>query len=128
VIPAVGFLIGLIPALIVAAVTGHSFISLLCILGALIVCNLIDNYYLTPKLVGNRVNISALASFVGLFAGGLLWGIIGMFLSIPILGVLRIVFSSTPALRPWGELLSDSTDYMASSIHNIEKQTKENAA
>jgi predicted PurR-regulated permease PerM len=48
-----------------------------------------------------------LATFLGVFAGGLLWGIAGMFLSVLFLGVLRIAFSATPALEPWGELLAE---------------------
>jgi predicted PurR-regulated permease PerM len=39
--------------------------------------------------------------------GGALWGISGMFLSIPFIGVLKIVFDRIPEMRPWGKLLGD---------------------
>ena len=39
--------------------------------------------------------------------GGAVWGIPGMFLSIPFTGVLKIIFDKIPGLRPWGKLLGD---------------------
>jgi predicted PurR-regulated permease PerM len=122
-VPAVGFIISLIPVIVVALATGHSLLNTVAIVAALVGCNMIDNYYLTPKFVGNRLNINALTSFVGLFAGGLLWGIWGMFLSIPMLGVLRIAFSAVPKLRPWGELLADKTDHRPPKLLAHQKET-----
>lgn len=106
-VPAIGFILALLPVLGVALATGHSLGSILGITASLVVFNLIEGNILTPKLVGGRLNINALASFVGLFAGGLLWGIWGMLLSVPLLGVLRIAFSATPGMEGWGELLAD---------------------
>ncbi|MBC7692566.1 MAG: AI-2E family transporter [Methylotenera sp.] len=106
-VPAVGFIIALIPTLAVAIATGHSLGSILGMVACLVVFNLLEGNYLTPKMVGSRLNINALSSFVGLFAGGLMWGVWGMFLSVPILGVIRICFNAVPALQPWSELLAD---------------------
>jgi len=39
--------------------------------------------------------------------GGAVWGISGMFLSIPFIGVLKIIFDRIPELKPWGKLLGD---------------------
>lgn len=108
-VPAVGFLVGVIPPIVVSLATGHGLLATLLMTGGLIAMSAVENYALTPMLVGGRLNINALATFVGLFAGGLLWGIWGMLLSVPILGVLRIVFSAIPEMRPWGELLADKT-------------------
>lgn len=109
-VPAVGFLIAAIPVVIVALATGHSILQTAVMLGILIGINAVENNVLTPKLVGRSLNINALTSFLGLFAGGLLWGPWGMFLSVPILGVLRIVFSAIPGLQPWGELMAERED------------------
>jgi predicted PurR-regulated permease PerM len=97
-------------------VTGHSVSQTLVMTAILFGISAIENYVLTPKLVGNRLNLNALTCFIGLFAGGLLWGIWGMFLSIPILGVVRIVFAAIPALEGWGELLSDKLDTSPSEL------------
>lgn len=106
-VPAIGFILAVIPPIIVSVAQGHGLISTLGLTGALLTMSAIEGNVLTPKLVGKSLNINALATFVGLFAGALLWGVWGMLLSIPILGILRIAFSRDPALAPWGELLAD---------------------
>ena len=100
-IPAIGFLIGLIPPLLVYIATGHS------LLGTLFGVSIVEGNILSPKMVGKRLNINALATFLGLFGGGLMWGIWGMFLSIPLLGILRITFNRSPEYQPWGDLLAE---------------------
>jgi putative permease len=109
-IPEVGFAVSLLPVFVVAASTGHSLLSHGLIFGCLIVVHLIEANILTPKLVGKNLNLNILATFMGLFAGGLLWGVWGMLLSVPILGVLRIIFLAAPSLQPWAELLSERED------------------
>jgi predicted PurR-regulated permease PerM len=105
-VPAIGFLVSVIPPLVVAAATGHSGLAIALLAAALTVVSIIEGNVLTPKLVGGRLNINALSTFVGLFAGSLMWGVWGMLLSIPILGVLRIAMSASPQLRPWSGLLA----------------------
>lgn len=106
-VPAIGFLISLIPVVVVSLAIGHSLGRTGLTVGLLVILNLIDNYILTPKLVGGRLNLNPLATFLGLLAGGHLWGIWGMFLSIPILGVIRIILSAIPNLQMWGDILAD---------------------
>ncbi len=107
IVPAIGFILGVLPPIIVALTTGHSVLATLALVGALFVMSIIEGNVLTPKMSGKSLNINALTSFVGLFAGGLLWGLWGMFLAIPILGVVRIAFSASPRTAAWGDLLSD---------------------
>ena len=109
-VPAVGSLMAIFTATVTAIITGHSIGSALLIASVLLGISCVENYLLTPKLVGNRLNLNAMTCFIGLFAGGLMWGVWGMFLSVPILGVLRIAFAGIPSLQPWGELLADKTD------------------
>lgn len=106
-LPAIGFILGIIPMIFVALAVGSGVLRTLFMVLAVWNVSNIDNFLLTPKFVGRRLNINALSSFVGVFGGGLLWGVPGMLLSIPILGILRIVFSEIPGLEPWGELLAE---------------------
>jgi predicted PurR-regulated permease PerM len=106
-IPAVGFIIAALPPLVVSLAMGNTVLKTLGMFLSLVGVSAIESHLLTPKMVGGRLNINILSTFMGLFAGGLLWGIWGMFISIPVLGILRIVFTLTPSLQPWGELLED---------------------
>jgi predicted PurR-regulated permease PerM len=65
----------------------------------------IDNNYLVPKIVGSKVKLNALVSLMGVILGAALWGIPGMFLSIPLIAVMKVIFDKIEALKPWGYLL-----------------------
>ncbi|MBI3544383.1 MAG: AI-2E family transporter [Deltaproteobacteria bacterium] len=108
-VPMIGFVISVIPPIAVALAMHKSLAALVGMFGALIAMSAIEGNVLTPKFVGKQINLNALSAFVGLFAGGLLWGLWGMLLASPILGILRIVFMASPRLQPWGELLADRT-------------------
>lgn len=69
------------------------------------VVQFIDNHFLMPLVVGSRVEINAFFSIVVVIAGGMLWGIPGMFLSIPIAGIMKVIFDRMPALEPWGYVM-----------------------
>jgi predicted PurR-regulated permease PerM len=75
----------------------------------MIVVHLIDSNILLPKVVGSKVKINALATILGVVVGSLLWGIPGMFLALPILAILKIIFDSVESLQPWGYLLGDDS-------------------
>ncbi|MNY50518.1 hypothetical protein D3C86_1860260 [compost metagenome] len=58
-----------------------------------------------PLVVGSKVKINALFAFIGIVVGEMIWGISGMFLCIPYLAVLKIIFDKVDQLKPWGILL-----------------------
>jgi predicted PurR-regulated permease PerM len=106
-IPAVGFLAAIIPPIIILLAEGRSHWQMLAILGILWAVSSFQDHYLAPKLIGQRLKLNFLATYLALFAGERVWGIWGMFLAIPILGLIRIVLSTTPDLRIWARLLEE---------------------
>jgi predicted PurR-regulated permease PerM len=75
----------------------------------------IDNNVLVPLIVASKVRINALISIVGVLIGGALAGVSGMFLSIPAIAILKVIFDRVDSLRPWGVLLGDQTPEEAGS-------------
>jgi len=71
----------------------------------IVAVQLLDEYLLEPFIVGGKVNISPLAMVVGVVVGGLIWGVAGMILFIPLIGMAKIVFDHVPALHPYGYLI-----------------------
>ena len=69
---------------------------------------LVDNNYIVPKIVASKVKINALFSIIVVIAGNALWGIPGMFLSIPLLAIVKLIFDNIESLSPWGFLLGDT--------------------
>lgn len=56
--------------------------------------------FVDPRLQGDRLNLSPFVLLVSLIFWGWLWGIIGMFLSVPITVIIKIVCENVPSLRP----------------------------
>jgi len=105
-IPTIGSLIAtLFPALFAILQFGDFTpgILVLAIVGAiqLIIGNLVE-----PRLMGNSLNISPLVVFLTLAAWGVIWGISGMLLSVPITVIMIIVMSEFSGTRPFAILLS----------------------
>lgn len=106
IIPYVGiFSALLLSSLITFATVGASkaLIVVICVF----VIHLIDSNYIMPTIVGSKVKINALVTVLGVFLGEMLWGISGMFLSIPVIAIIKIIFDRVETLKPWGMLLGD---------------------
>jgi predicted PurR-regulated permease PerM len=79
----------------------------------------IDTNFLLPTIVGSKVNLNALITFVGIILGEMIWGLSGMFLSIPILAILKIIFDRVESLKPWGYLLGSGQEDKKSKIKKM---------
>jgi predicted PurR-regulated permease PerM len=69
------------------------------------VVQFIQTYVIEPLVVGSEVNINPLFTILVLILGEELWGIAGMVLAIPLLGMTKIVFDNVDALKPYGFLI-----------------------
>jgi hypothetical protein len=65
----------------------------------------------------NLIVVGLVFSVTAVFAFGMLWGIPGMFLAIPMTGIIKLIFDNVESLKPWGFLLGDTMP--ESSIINI---------
>lgn len=75
-----------------------------------VVVQFLQSYILEPLVVGAEVNINPLFTIVGIVAGETLWGIPGMILSVPLLGMAKIVFDHVESLRPYGYLIGEDKE------------------
>jgi len=107
VIPYLGGIVAVALPMLMALAT-KSPVYALYVLAIYYFIQLIDNNYIVPKIVASKVKINALFSIIIVFAGNALWGIPGMFLSIPLLAIVKLIFDHIEPLKPWGVLLGDS--------------------
>jgi AI-2 transport protein TqsA len=63
--------------------------------------------YVQPKLMGSRLGVSPLLILLALGFWGLVWGIIGMLLAVPLLMVLKIALENIPETQPIAKLMSN---------------------
>jgi predicted PurR-regulated permease PerM len=103
-----GILAALLPV-IVATIEKDGISTQIWVCISYMIIQFTDNHFLIPYIVSAKVRINALISIVVVLLGGAVWGLSGMFLSIPFIGVLKIIFDRIPEMKPWGRLLGDET-------------------
>lgn len=106
-IPYIGGLIATIICMIITLTSSQYITDIIWVAIVLMIVQFIDNNILMPKIVSSKVKINALISILGVITGGALAGISGMFLSIPGIAILKVIFDRVEELKPWGMLLGD---------------------
>lgn len=94
-IPNIGSVIAVIMPALMTLVQYESFgYALLVTLVLIVVQNIIGNI-IEPKIFGDRLGLNPLVILLSLLLWGYLWGIVGMFISVPLTAVLKIIFSNS---------------------------------
>jgi len=107
-IPYIGALFGNIIGVLLTLSSSSDLSSVITVLVTIAVVQFFDNNILMPRIVGGKVKINALASLAGVFVGGALAGISGMFLSLPMIAVAKVIFDRTEQFKQWGILFGDA--------------------
>jgi predicted PurR-regulated permease PerM len=114
-IPYIGGLVATVLTVLVTFGNQPDPSIMLGVLGVFLFVQFIDNNVLVPMIVGSKVRVNALVSIVGVLIGGALAGVSGMFLSIPAIAIMKVIFDRVESLRAWGVLLGDQTPEQAGS-------------
>lgn len=114
-IPYIGGLIAISLPMALALVTKSP--SSMVVVGVIyLFVQFLDNNFLVPKIVASKVRLNALVSIVAVLVGGALWGVMGMFLSIPLVAIAKVIFDRIQGLNPWGYLLGDDMPAITKQI------------
>jgi predicted PurR-regulated permease PerM len=106
-IPYVGALIGNIIGVLLTLTSSQEISPIFTVLITIAVVQFLDNNILMPRIVGSKVKINALISIIGVIVAGSIAGIAGMFLSLPVIAVFKIIFDRSESMKQWGVLLGD---------------------
>lgn len=115
-VPYIGVLVGSIIPFMMALLTKDSSTAAFGSIGVCLAVQFLDNNFLTPKIVGSSVSINPLATLLAIIVGGMLWGIAGMMLFIPLLGMAKVILDSFPSSQPFGYLIGEE-EKMKSSVN-----------
>lgn len=105
-IPYIGNIIGFVLAISLGYLTTGSTSTLIGITLTFVVAQFIESYVLEPYLLGKKVDMHPFFVILVVVIGNLVWGVVGMILSIPIMGIVTIVFLHIKPLHPVGLLFS----------------------
>jgi predicted PurR-regulated permease PerM len=106
-IPLIGAFVAGLLAVLVALVSG-GVVDALLVLGAIILVQQVEGHLLYPLLMSRAVHLHPAVIVVALGAGGILAGIIGVFLAVPIAGVISVVLDYTQNRPPPETPLSEA--------------------
>jgi predicted PurR-regulated permease PerM len=106
-IPYLGALIGNVLGVLITLASSDRIVDILFVVGAIAVVQFLDNNILMPRIVGSQVKLNPLISIIGIFVAGAMTGVSGMFLALPIMAVLKIIFDRSEQFKKWGVLLGD---------------------
>ncbi len=90
-IPYVGVLFGLVIGLTVAFFQFGDWLHVGVVAGVFLVGQFLEGNFVTPKLVGGRVNLHPVWVIFALLAGGALFGFTGLLLAVPVAAILGVL-------------------------------------
>ncbi len=81
----------------------------------LFIVHLLDSNILFPRIIGGRVKMNPFITILAVMSGQFLWGVSGMFLFIPITGIIKLICERVEGLEAWGLLIG---------VEEVEKKPK----
>ena len=132
-IPYLGNIMAVTIPVLLSLVTEDSLTTPLLVVLLYGTVQFIDNNFLIPRIVASRVEVNALVSIIVVLIGGALWGVPGMFISIPVTAIVKVIFDNIESMQPLGFLLgntvpSDTYSYFARRRRRKEAQKAKAAA
>lgn len=111
IIPYIGVLIGSILPITMALVTEDQISIAFGVAAVCIVVQFLENNFITPNVVGSSVSINPFTAIIALTSSALIWGVLGMILVLPFVGMMKVAFDNIESLKPYGYLIGDESQY-----------------
>lgn len=106
-IPTIGSIIATILPCLLTLIQFDSWIPFIFVTTALITMQFLQGNIIEPRIVGRSINLSPIIILISLAVWGYLWGVIGLFLGVPLMVIVNIIFSHFETTRPIAILLSE---------------------
>jgi predicted PurR-regulated permease PerM len=124
IVPFVGNLVGVGVTLLMTIAQGGSSSMLIGILVTYGIVQFTQTYLLEPMIVGREISINPVFTIAGIVGGELLWGIPGMILALPLMGIIKIVCDHIEPLKPFGYLIGEEKKEESKGIDKLKKAFK----
>jgi predicted PurR-regulated permease PerM len=124
-IPFIGNPVGLAVIMLFAFITKDNFMIPIYIFIALFVMNFLQDNVIRPLILGDKLKINAFIVFVAIIIGGMIWGVSGMILFIPLIGIVRIFMEGNETASHYTILFSDLPKKPKNSLAQKEQDEKE---
>jgi predicted PurR-regulated permease PerM len=92
VVPYLGFAVALLVGLLTAALELQGFLPIFLVLLVFVVGQFLEGFVLTPLVVGDKIGLSALAVIFALAFFGAIFGLVGVFLALPLAAIFKVAY------------------------------------
>src|SRR5690554_5438599 len=106
-LPYIGVIISATIPIIIAILTKDTAWYIFGVVAIFAFVQFLEGNIITPKIMGNNVNINPLIIIVSLVIFGAISGLLGMVLTVPILAVIKVIVDHSPNLKQWQFLMED---------------------
>lgn len=107
-IPFIGPIVAIVFPVLIALLTSTNWGWIIAVTVIVAFIQMLFGYWVEPKMMSNRLSVSTLVVMLALSVFGAIWGITGMFLSIPLVVILMIIFGHFEKTRPIAVFLSEN--------------------
>ncbi|MER8486903.1 AI-2E family transporter [Mesorhizobium australicum] len=105
-LPYVGAMITLVLVTVIALITFDTIAYALLAPAFLVLCDIIEGQFVTPMVVGRRLEINAVAIFIAIAFWSWLWGFVGALMAVPLLVVVKVFCDHFESLSHVGNFLA----------------------
>lgn len=123
IVPFVGNLTGVSITVVMSLAQGGDIKLVIAILITYGIVQFLQSYILEPLVVGRNISIHPVFTIVGIVGGELLWGIPGMILALPLLGIIKIICDHVEPLKPYGFLIGDERKKKPGVVGKFKRKT-----
>lgn len=106
-LPYIGIAIGsILPALFALAVKDNAWYAI-GVVAWFQVVQFLEGNIITPNIVGGKVSINPLMALITLLLGGMLFGLSGLILALPLTATIKVIFDAIPSMEAFGFLIGE---------------------
>jgi predicted PurR-regulated permease PerM len=110
-LPYIGIAIGSILPALFALATRDSYWYAIGVVAWFQVVQFLEGNLITPNIVGGKVSINPLMAVIAILLGGMLFGLAGLILALPLTAVIKVLFDATPSMKAFGFLIGEPEKY-----------------
>lgn len=106
-LPYIGIAIGsILPALFALAVKDSAWYAI-GVIAWFQVVQFMEGNIITPNIVGSKVSINPLMAIIAILLGGMLFGLSGLILALPLTATIKVLFDAIPSMEAFGFLIGE---------------------
>ncbi|MFC6100996.1 AI-2E family transporter [Olivibacter domesticus] len=110
-LPYIGIAIGSILPALFALATKDSYWYAVGVVAWFQIVQFLEGNLITPNIVGGKVSINPLMAVIAILLGGMLFGLAGLILALPLTAVIKVLFDAIPSMKAFGFLIGEPEKY-----------------